>query len=90
MTTNKNMPATVVSTSFGLEPIPRQIHLKSADHVRLEIASVYRDMRHGVIDISDGTKLAYVLNVLNKAIETSIIEARMESLERVLKDRKHD
>jgi hypothetical protein len=47
-------------------------------------------MRQGRVEMADGTKLAYVLGQLNKAIETGIIEARMEALERTFKGRNHD
>jgi hypothetical protein len=73
-----------------LLPTPQVIHLKTADDVRLEMAKVYRDMRQGRVEMADGTKLAYVLGQLNKAIETGIIEARMEALERTFKGRNHD
>lgn len=83
-----NSPATIDGTSLHVLPTPPTIHLKTADDVRLEMAKVYRDMRRGNIDMSDGTKLVYVLGQLNKAIETTLIEARMESLERTLNARK--
>jgi len=83
-----NRPVTIDGASLHVLPTPTTIHLKTADDVRLEMAKVYRDMRQGRIDMADGTKLAYVLGQLNKAIETGIIEARMEALERTLKGRK--
>lgn len=84
----ENQPATIDCASLHVLPTPLTIHLKTADDVRLEMAKVYRDMRRGDIDMSDGTKLVYVLGQLNKAIETTLIEARMESLERILNARK--
>ena len=84
----ENQPATIDGASLHVLPSPPVIHLKTADDVRLEIAKVYRDMRQGRVEMSDGTKLAYVLTQLIKAIETGIIEARMEALERTLKGRK--
>lgn len=84
----ENQPATIDGASLHVLPTPPTIHLKTADDVRLEMAKVYRDMRRGDIDMSDGTKLAYVLGQLNKAIETGIVEARIESLERTLNARK--
>ncbi len=84
----ENQPATIDGASLHVLPTPSVIHLKTADDVRLELGKVYRDMRQGRIDMADGTKLAYVLGQLNKAIETGVIEARMESLERILKGRK--
>ncbi len=85
--TLQNEPLTIDAATGMLDPTPPVIHLKTADDVRLEIGKVYRDMRQGRIEMADGTKLAYVLGQLNKAIETGIIEARMESIERTLKGR---
>lgn len=82
-----NSLATLDGTSLHVLPTPQTIHLKTADDVRLEMAKVYRDMRRGDIDMADGTKLVYVLSQLNKAIETSLVEARMEALERTLNRR---
>ena len=86
--TAENQPATIDGANLHVLPTPPTIHLKTADDVRLEMAKVYRDMRRGDIDMSDGTKLVYVLSQLNKAIETTLIEVRMESLERTLNARK--
>ena len=36
-------------------------------------------MRAGRIDPADGTKLAYVLDMIRKAYETGVIEARVEA-----------
>ena len=90
MSTNTagNSPATIDGSNLHVLPTPPTIHLKTADDVRLEMAKVYRDMRQGRIDMADGTKLAYVLGQLNKAIETGIIEVRMEALEITLNARK--
>ncbi len=85
--TADKQPLTIDAATGRLDPTPPVIHLKTADDVRLEIGKVYRDMRQGRIEMADGTKLAYVLGQLNKAIETGIIEARMESIERTLKGR---
>lgn len=81
-------PATIDGASLHVLPTPQTIHLKSADDVRLEMAKVYRDMRQGRIEMADGTKLAYVLGQLNKAIETGVIETRLELMELTLKQRK--
>ena len=85
----ENQLVTIDGVSLHVLPTPRVIHLKTANDLRLEMAKVYRDMRQGDIDMADGTKLVYVLGQLNKAIETGIIEARMESLERILNERKN-
>lgn len=84
----ENQHATIDGANLHVLPSPPTIHLKTADDVRLELGKVYRDMRQGRIDMADGTKLAYVLGQLSKAIETGIIESRMEALERALNSRK--
>ena len=84
----ENHAVTIDGASLHVLPTPPVIHLKTANDVRLEMAKVYRDMRQGRVEMADGTKLAYVLGQLNKAIETGIIESRMESLERILSERK--
>lgn len=62
-------------------PPPRQIELHHAKAIRLELSKVYRDMRSGQINTSDGTKLAYVLEMLRKSHETAILQDRIELLE---------
>lgn len=84
----ENQPLTIDGASLHVLPTPQTIHLKTADDVRLELGKVYRDMRHGRIEMADGTKLAYVLGQINKAIETGVIEARLEMMELTLKQRK--
>ena len=69
-------------------PTPPRIDLKTIDDVRVEMARVYRDMRAGRVETSDGTKLAYVLSQLGKLIESGEIEKRIEALEGVLISRK--
>ena len=67
---------------------PSRVDLKTIDDVRVEMARVYRDMRGGRIDPADGTKLAYVLSMIGKLIESGEIEKRLEALEGVLTSRK--
>ena len=50
------------------------------------MASVYRGMKGGSIETSDGTKLVYVLSAIAKAIEIHDIEQRIKLLE----DKKND
>ena len=85
----KRIPAGTIDGVTGkLDPPPRIIHLKTADDARLEMSRVYRDMRLGSIEMGDGTRLAYVLTQLIKAIESGLIEHRLESLEKILTERK--
>ena len=79
----KVLPVTVDQDGNGLTPTPPKIDLRDAQAIRREMAVVYRDMRSGRIDTSDGTKLAYVLDMIRKAYETGILEERITQLERI-------
>ena len=58
-----------------------RLPLKTIDDVRVECARVYREMRSGLIDTSDGSKLVYVLGQISKMIELYDIENRIKLLE---------
>ena len=58
-----------------------KIDLRDAHAIRRELGSVYRDMRAERIASQDGTRLAYVLDLLRRAVETSALEERLEALE---------
>jgi hypothetical protein len=71
---------TVEVTGLDEYPYPR-INLSSSDDVRRELARVYRDARHSRIAVSDGTKLAFILSQILKAIEVYSLENRIQALE---------
>jgi hypothetical protein len=71
---------TIDASTGALVPIPRT-PLKTLDHVRNELAKVYRAMKAGRLPSEDGTKRAYVLSTLGKVIEASILERRVQALE---------
>lgn len=78
--------ADTVAVVDGVEVLPPtpprlRIPLRSADDVRRELARLYRQMKSGEIAPADGTKLAYVLNLLRQAIETGELETRIAVLE---------
>lgn len=79
--TDTKTPVTIDGKSMELIPPPAKIDLKSIDDVRLEMARVYRQMKSGEIETSDGTKLVYVLGQIGKMIEVHDIEKRIELLE---------
>lgn len=58
-----------------------KIDLRDAHSIRRELGAVYRDMRAGRIQSQDGTRLAYVLDLLRRAVETSDLQERLEALE---------
>ncbi len=68
-------------------PLPK-IDLRDAHAIRREIAAVYRDMRAGRIASQDGTRLAYVLDMIRKAHETAGLQDRIELLERTIDRRR--
>ena len=74
----------------ALAPPPRlKIDLRDAHAIRRELAAVYRDMRAGRIETQDGTRMAYVLDLIRKAYETSVLGDRLELLERTVDHRTH-
>lgn len=57
------------------------IQLHDLQSVRREMSNVYRDMRKGMIETSDGSRLTYVLVELRKILEVLQLEARLKQLE---------
>ena len=49
--------------------------------VARELASVYRAMKAGKLDSSEGGRRAYVLSLLGRVIEGALIEERLARLE---------
>ena len=74
-------------TVLTLTPLPK-IDLRDAHAIRRELGSVYRDMRAGRLASQDGTRLAYVLDMIRKAYETAVLADRLELLERTITPRK--
>ncbi len=68
-------------------PLPPKINLHDAAAIRREIAAVYRDMRGGKIETQEGTRLAYVLDIIRKAFDTEVLQERLELLERTIEHR---
>jgi hypothetical protein len=79
--TKDNSPVTIYEPTNLIEPTPREIHLKTIDHIRLEMAKVYRDMKLQKIPAADGTRLVYVLAQIGKMIEAHELERRINLLE---------
>ena len=88
MKSDSNAAELVNQRAVTVFPTPPRIDLKTIDDVRVEAARVYRDMRAGRIDPADGTKMAYVLGMIGKLIESGEVEKRLEALEGVLSARK--
>ena len=63
-------------------PTPR---LATASDVRREMADLYRQARTGSIEITDATRLAYMLTQLAALLRLDDLEQRTAALERILK-----
>jgi len=63
----------------GSPPPPR---LDSAIRVRRELARLYGEARSGALAVGDASKLANVLQILGRMIETGDLEVRLDELER--------
>ena len=86
----KRVAETVDIQGGELVPLPpAKIDLRDAHAIRRELAAVYRDMRSGTIETQEGTRLAYVLDMIRKAYETSVIQERLELMERTITHRKN-
>jgi hypothetical protein len=76
--------ASPVDPQIVESPTPQKIRLHTADDVRVEMARVYREMRGGNLDMKKGCSLVYVLGQIGKLIEVSIVEKRIEQLEKTV------
>ncbi len=80
--TDTDLAVTMDDASGVVLPTPiKKIDLATIKDVRLEMASVYRSMKSGAIETSDGTKLVYVLSQIGKMITDHEFEKRIEALE---------
>jgi len=67
--TDTKFATTIDNHSGDILPTPsKKIDLATINDVRLEMASVYRGMKSGSVEASDGTKLVYVLGQIGKMI----------------------
>lgn len=75
-------------SNVSLLPVKaKKIGLHDSYAIRRELASVYRDMRKGKIEMADGTKLGFMLNLLLKAYETCELEKKLDSIKMELDKR---
>jgi hypothetical protein len=85
MTTDRTENSLEVLESIEIldSPTPR-INLATSEDVRREMAKVYREARLNKLPISDATKLSYILTQILKAHELTVLESRIEHLEKAL------
>lgn len=77
------MKATDTRTTARDSATPPRLRLPlgTAEEVRRELARLYREAKAGQRDVSDSSKLANMLQILARLIETSDLEARIVALE---------
>jgi len=73
------------SRADAAEPAPNirsvRAKLKSIGDVAHELAKLYREARSGRLDVADASRLANMLYILSRILETSELEKRIEALE---------
>ncbi len=80
--TDTDLAVTMDDAGGVVLPTPiKKIDLATINDVRLEMASVYRGMKSGAIETSDGSRLVYVLGQIGKMIELHDICTRIDLLE---------
>lgn len=62
-------------------PARMRLKLATAEDVRRELARLYREGKSGQRDVADVSRLANVLQILSRCIETGDLEARINELE---------
>lgn len=60
--------------------------LTTQSQIRRELVRLYRDCRTGRVETSDGSRLAFMLNLLAKMIEASDIERRIAAVEQQMQN----
>lgn len=70
-------------TTQGDTSAPPRVRMKltSAEDVRRELARLYREARADRVPVADASRLANILQILGRAIETSDLEQRLAALE---------
>ena len=84
MANKTDIKETVIIDNASGDVLPtrsKKIDLATINDVRLEMASVYRGMKSGDIETSDGSRLVYTLSAIGKMIEIHDIETRITLLE---------
>lgn len=85
---SNNHPVEIDGITGEVETLPPQrgryrCSLDTMQDVKREMAKVYREARSGVLEVTDASKLTYMLGTIGKIIEGSDLEKRIEALEEV-------
>ena len=84
--TNRN-PVEIDGQTGEVETLPPKrgrryrCQLNTMQDVKREMSRIYREARSSLIDVSDASKLVYILGTVGKVIEGSELEKRIAALE---------
>ena len=78
-----NMSKTRTAARESAAPPRLRLPLASAGDVARELARLYRQARAGQMEVQDASRLANILQILARVLETSDLEARIEALEAI-------
>jgi hypothetical protein len=64
-------------------PTPKRVRAKlnTVVDVRKQMATIFRECRSGVLDVSDGSRLVNMLSLIGRTISESDLEKRLAKLE---------
>lgn len=66
-------------------PIPRT-PLRTVEHVRVQMARLFREAKAGRLPTGDASRLCYLLSQLRVTIESSSLEGRLQSAESTINE----
>lgn len=80
--TSKPSPGRADAGKSPTPPPPRRrLPLNTAGDVRRELARLYREFHSKARDVSDASRLANMLQIMGRVIETSDLEKRLAAIE---------
>lgn len=68
--------------------MPKRPPLTKLSHCRRELAGLYFSAKEKKLNVADASRLANMLAILGKIIESSDVECRLEEIERLLAEQK--
>lgn len=74
-------PDTRTAASESAAPPRLRLPLASAGDVARELARLYRSAKAGQVEVQDASRLANILQILARVLETSDLEQRIVKLE---------
>lgn len=73
--------ATRTAASESAAPSRLRLKLSSAEDICRELARLYRSAKAGQVEVQDASRMANILQILARVLETSDLEQRIIKLE---------